>query len=54
MTSNYFTEEESALTFKMGDDYKEGEKGYLFPDTANFHIALLLCHSHRPVQWQEE
>lgn len=47
---NYSTERDLALTFKVGSDYREGEKGCLFPDAANFHIALLLCHSHRPVQ----
>lgn len=50
ITGNYSTEKELALTFKVGNDPRKGENGYIFPDPANFHTALLLCHSHRPVQ----
>lgn len=50
MTGNYSTEKELALTFEVGNDHRKGENGYLFPDPANFYTALLLCHSHRPVQ----
>lgn len=54
ITGNYSTERELTLTFKVGNDYREGENGYLLPDLANFHIALLLCHSRRAVKRQKK
>lgn len=50
MTGNYSPERESALTFKVGNYYREGENGDLLPDPANFHTVLLLCHRHAPIQ----
>lgn len=43
MTGNYSTEKELVLTFKVGNDHRKGENGYLFPDLANFHTILLYC-----------
>lgn len=54
MTGNYSIEKKLALLLKEGNSHREGENGYLFPDIDNFHNAFLLCHNHRPVQWQEK
>lgn len=49
LIGNYSAERKPILTFKMGNDYREGENGYLFLNPANSRIVPLLCHSHRPI-----
>lgn len=47
---NYFIERELIFIFKVVNDYREGENGYLLLDFVNFYIVFLLCYSRRVVK----